>query len=132
MEETPDFSKAFETLQQMLSSGEGQSQIQNILSMFSGNQENNASPDPDSSSGSLIPAQNPSGSDDGIDFDTILKIQGIIQAMNSQKNNPKTAFLHALKPFLKKDRQAKLDQAAQIMSIAAVLKAFKNNDKGGV
>ncbi len=131
MDETPDFSKAFETLQQMLSSDEGQSQIQNIINMFTGTQETDSSPDSHSSSGSLIP-QNLFGNGDGIDFETILKIQSLIQAMNSQKNNPKTAFLHALKPFLKKDRQAKLDQAAQIMSIAAVLKTFKDNDKGGV
>ncbi len=131
MDETPDFSKAFETLQQMLSSDEGQSQIQNVINMFTGNQEPDSSPDPHSSSGSLIP-QNLFGDGGGIDFETIVKIQNLIQAMNSQKNNPKTAFLHALKPFLKKDRQAKLDQAAQIMSIASVLKTFKNNDKGGV
>ena len=130
MEETPDFSKAFETLQQMLSSDEGQSRIQSVINMFTGGQESVSDTDPHTESGSLIP-QNLFGNGDGIDFETILKIQNIIQAMNSQKDNPKTAFLHALKPFLKKDRQAKLDQAAQIMSIAAVLKAFKNNDKGG-
>lgn len=131
MDETPDFSKAFETLQQMLSSDEGQSQIQNVINMFAGNQATNSDSDSHSSSDSLIP-QNLFGNGEGIDFETIVKIQNIIQAMNSQKNNPKTAFLHALKPFLKKDRQAKLDHAAQIMSIAAVLKTFKGNDKGGV
>ncbi len=131
MDETPDFSKAFETLQQMLSSDEGQSQIQNVINMFTGNQETDSNPDLHSSPDSLI-SQNLFGNGDGIDLETIVKIQNIIQAMNSQKNNPKTAFLHALKPFLKKDRQAKLDQAAQIMSIASVLKTFKNNDKGGV
>lgn len=131
MEETPDFSKAFDTLQQMLSSDEGQSQIQSVINMFTGSQESGSNTDSNGESASLIP-QNPFGNGEGIDFETILKIQNIIQSMNSQKDNPKTAFLHALKPFLKKDRQAKLDQAAQIMSIAAVLKAFKNNDKGGV
>ncbi len=131
MEETPDFSKAFETLQQMLSSDQGQSQIQNVINMFTGSQDTGSDADPNATSDGLIP-QNLFGNGEGIDFETIFKIQNIIQAMNSQKDNPKTAFLHALKPFLKKDRQAKLDQAAQIMSIAAVLKAFKNNDKGGV
>ena len=53
-------------------------------------------------------------------------------AISGQKPNEKTVFLQALKPFLKKERREKIEQAAKILTITRALKAFKNNDTGGV
>lgn len=120
MAESPDLSNAIEQLQQMLSSDDGQSQIQNILDMFSSESTDN----------SAESAPPPNG--DGIDFDTVMKISSVMQAMNSTNDNPKTAFLQALKPFLKESRRTKLEQASKLIKIASVLKAFRQDSKGGV
>ena len=128
MGENFDFSKAIEKVQEMLSDEQGQSQIENLLGMFAANQESSETPDlPKDNSLSL---QNLPSSGDGLDFNTIMKIQKIIQAMNNQSDNTKTTFLNSLKPFFSKERREKLDQATKILKITAVLKALKNSEGG--
>lgn len=122
MAESPDLSNAIEQLQQMLSSDDGQSQIQNILEMFtSGN-----------SDGGEETASAPTSGTEGLDLDAVMKISSVMQAMNSEDDNPKTAFLQALKPFLKERRRTKLEQASKLIKIASVLKVFRQNNNGGV
>ncbi len=128
MEENPDFSMAVEKLQEMLGSEDGQSQIQNILGMFaSGNGENteNREEEPAGQTAGLF-------GDGGIDLSSIMQMGGIMSAINGAKQNSHTDFLNALKPFLKQSRRNKLDQAAKIIKMTAVFKAFKENSKGGV
>lgn len=159
MAEGFDLSGAFEQVQQMLSDKDGQMQIQNILSMFSsGGGDENA--EAASSSESLGEnAENASfsensdekvdtfalgnkgsdggkgastGNSDGFDIETMLKISSVLQSLNADDDNPKTAFLKSLKPFLKESRQSKLEQAAKLMKIASVLKLFRQDgNKGG-
>ena len=62
MAESPDLSSAIEQLQQMLSSDDGQSQIQNILDMFTNTNDNSAE------------TAAPPNTGDGLDIDTIMKI----------------------------------------------------------
>ncbi|MBQ9757632.1 MAG: hypothetical protein IJW15_04370 [Clostridia bacterium] len=128
MEETPDFSKAVEKLQEMLGSEDGQSQIQNLLGIFaSGNGETAESREEDAP-----PPEGLFGGNGGMDISTIMQIQGIMSAMNDATQNSHADFLSALKPLLKKSRRKKLEQAAQIMKMTAVFKAFKENRQGGV
>lgn len=117
MAENIDFTNAIEQLQQMLSSDDGQSQIQNILNSFTSEKDEST------------PSHTPRN--DGIDMDTVMKISGIMQAMNNTHDNPKTAFLNSLKPFLKESRQAKLEQATRLIKIASVLKSFNQSNPGG-
>ncbi|MBQ7096948.1 MAG: hypothetical protein IJN96_02640 [Clostridia bacterium] len=121
MADNMDFSNAIEQLQTMLSSDDGQAQIQDIINMFGQNAVENTS----------APSA-PSDAFGGLDMNTIMKISSIIQTMNNDSNNPKTVFLNALKPFLKKNRQNKLEQASKLLKIANVLKAFNQKDQGGV
>ena len=124
MEETPDFSAAFEKIQEMLASSDGQNQIQNLIGMLSSSEEE-GSPNPDNAScGSILP-DSLSALGNGLDFDTIAKISRIMQAMNSREDNPANTFLLSLKPFLTKTRQEKLDHATKLLKITSVLKAFK-------
>lgn len=122
MAESPDLSNAIEQLQQMLSSDDGQSQIQNILNMFTS----------DNSDEPAAPNTSAPNFGDGFDLDTVMKISSIMQAMNNQSDNPKTVFLKSLKPFLKESRQNKLEQATKLMKIASLLRIFRKDDKGGV
>ena len=121
MADNIDFTNAVEQLQQMLSSDDGQSQIQNIINMFtSGNTDNSSAP---SAGNGNLP--------DGADMETVMKIASVMQAMNSANDNEKTVFLNALKPFLKEHRQARLEQATKLLKIASVLKTFNQSNRGG-
>ena len=122
-----DFSKAFEKVQQMLSDSDGQSQIQNILNMFSN--ETTPSEDPDNCS-SLPVLSNSASSFDPSDLEMLLKIKNIMSAMNNNKSSQQSDFLRSLKPFLKTERQAKLEQAIKFMNAAKVFKAFKEINEG--
>jgi len=124
MEETPDFSAAFEKVQEMLASSDGQSQIQNLIGMLSSSNEEDSTKPDNETCGNILP-DSLSALGNGLDFDTLSKISCIIQAMNSREDNPANTFLLSLKPFLTKSRQEKLDQATKLLKITSVLKAFK-------
>ncbi len=127
MDETPDFSAAFEKIQEMLASDDGQNQIQNLLGMLSTSTEETDSVN----HGSALP-ESLSTFGNGFDFETLSKISGIMRALNSEEDNSKTAFLLSLKPFLTKSRQKKLEQASKLIKLTSILKAFKAKEKGGV
>ena len=130
MEETPDYSAAIEKVQELLSTSDGQNQIQNLISALSSSAEDSAS-NPDTANHGNTLSDSLSALGNGLDFDTITKISGIMQAMNSRENNPANTFLHSLKPFLTKSRQKKLEQASNLLKITTVLKAFSGKEKGG-
>ncbi len=131
MEETPDFSAAFEKIQGMLASSDGQNQIQNLISMLSSSAEESTPESPNANPNSALP-DSLAAIGNGLDFDTIAKISGIIQAMNTRDASPSNTFLLSLKPFLTKNRQEKLEQASRLLKITSILKAFKSNGKGGI
>lgn len=131
MAEELDLSKALEEVQQMLSSEDGQEQIQNLLGMLSGQGEENesaAKEEPQKTDPSFDINNLMSGLGD---IETLMKIKNVMGAMNSQKNDSNAAFLQALRPFLKKERRDKIDKAAKLLTITNALKAFKNSGLGG-
>ncbi|MBR5155500.1 MAG: hypothetical protein IKW62_03320 [Clostridia bacterium] len=132
MSEELDFSKAIEQVQQMLSSEEGESQIQNLIGMLTG-KDSSASDTDAQSSGQSSPSFDQEGLFSNLsDIETIMKIKNIMGVLGNQKNDTNTAFLNSLKPFLKKDRQEKLEQATKLMSIAKAIKLLKDSGIGGV
>lgn len=114
-EESIDLSGAVDMLKNMMSSDDGQQQIQNILRMFHGD----APPE----------NQPPGTGTGGIDSDNLemmLKLQQAMTRMNSQKNNEQTQLLLALKPFLKPSRQEKVDRAMKLMKLTGVLEIMRD------
>lgn len=79
---------------------------------------------PSLSSGSSSEKSN----DFGFDFDinTILKIKSMIGSVQ-EKNSPRIQLLNALKPFLHKERQEKLDEYIKLANIIAILEIFGEN-----
>ena len=63
-----------------------------------------------------------------IDLETIMKMKSIMDSLNNSNNNDAN-LLYSLKPYLRKSRQAKLDQYINILKISQVSKIFKN-EKG--
>ena len=106
---------AIEKLKDMLSSEEGQSQIQDILGMFAGGADN----DTDSA--------NVSAGDsnfDAPDMEMLFKIQQVASAMQSGESSQHTQFLRSLRPYLKESRQKKLDGAVKLLGAANAMKMF--------
>ena len=74
-----------------------------------------------------------SSSDFNLDIQTILKIKDIMGKMN-QKNIPRNNLLNSLKPFLRKEKQEKLDEYIKYANLLNLLELFnstggeKNND----
>ena len=66
--------------------------------------------------------------DFNLDIETILKIKDIMQQMN-QKNAPRNNLLNSLKPFLRKNKQEKLDEYIKYANLLNLLELF--NSKGG-
>lgn len=118
MDENMDLSGAVDMLKDMLSNEEGQQQIQNILGMFGGGQEESGSPG--MATGGIDP--------DNVEM--MLKIQQVMAAMNSRKNDSQTRFLQSLKPFLKPERQKKVDSAVRLLGMTRALEVMKSMNGG--
>lgn len=85
-----------------------------LLSSFVSNSDSNSNTSENSSS--------------TIDLETIMKIKSIMEALNT-KNDPRSNLLYSLKPYLRKSKQNKLDQYANLLKITQVTDLFKN-EKG--
>ncbi|MBQ9737761.1 MAG: hypothetical protein IJV86_05135 [Clostridia bacterium] len=126
-----DLSKAISEVQQMLSSDDGQNQLQSLIKSLSGGEEKNEESTFNEERGSseTAPLDLFSGLGDAA---TLLKIKSVMDAVGSGGEDSNAAFLKALKPFLKEERRRKLDSAAKILTVTKALKAFKDLGIGGV
>lgn len=59
------------------------------------------------------------------DINTILKMKGIMDKMNSQ-NNPRNNLLYSLKPFLRDNKKEKLEQYIKISNILSIFELLGN------
>ena len=131
MSDEIDLSKAISEVQQMLSSDDGQNQLQSLIKSLSGGETKNEESTFDEERG-------PSGTSpidlfSGLgDAGTLLKIKSVMDMVGSGGEDSNAAFLKALKPFLKEERRRKLDSAAKILTVTKALKAFKELGIGGV
>lgn len=64
---------------------------------------------------------NQSSSMPNIDIETMLKLQKVMSAMNSNSNSSGANLLRSLKPYLKPSRQAKVDEYIQLLNIEKVI-----------
>ena len=104
--------------------------INQILNKFSDNPSNSSSnSNTNTSDNQNSFTSNITGeSDFNLDIETILKIKNIMQQMN-QKNVPRNNLLNSLKPFLRKEKQEKLDEYIKYANLLNLLELF--NSKGG-
>ena len=94
--------------------------ISDILSNLNSSDKSSASNDSSTSS-------NSDGLHSNIDINTFLKMKEIMDKINSTHNDKRSNLLLALKPYLRKSRQSKLDQYMKLLNMAPLLEIFKNN-----
>lgn len=130
MAEEFDFSKGIEQLQEMLSTKEGEEQIQNILGSLMGSASDTSADESNPTTNtSSAEAHGQNGIGDILsglgNMDTLMKIQKVMNAVSNTKDSSAANFLQALKPYLSKERRQKVDQAAKLITVTKALKAFK-------
>ena len=62
-----------------------------------------------------------------IDINTLLKMQEIMKAMNTEQSSSRANLLRSLKPYLKPSRQEKVDQYIQLLNMEKVIELLNNN-----
>ena len=65
-----------------------------------------------------------------LDFETILKMKSIMETFN-KKDDPRSNLLYSLKPYLRENKQKKLDQYVNLFKITQVTSLFKNEKGDG-
>lgn len=119
-----DISDVFEKLNNIAGSNNiSPDMINNLFNMLNnssnseGNTNNhqNSSPSPD--------YQDTTVNNNGIDFETIMRMKTIIDKMNT-KDDPRSNLLQSLKPYLKDSRKSKVDQYIQLMNMSKVMDVF--------
>ena len=131
-------------LNSLLSNPDAMSQIMQLAQSLSGGQQENPAPPPSPSPPSPPPqfsfdqlfqgGQNnhaPSGSGDllssltgGMDPSLMLKLLPLIQELGGQQDSNARHLLYALRPYLREDRQAKVERALQLARLFHVGKKF--------
>ena len=134
-----DMSELFYNFNKMLQNDEIPDEVKNMMNQFSSsksdnlnncnnsnysnscNVENHISSKKDSNS-----VQNDNSSNNNFEFDmnTMLKMKSIIEALNSNQNNPRSNLLKSLKPYLKPSRKEKVDKYIQLMNMGKVFEAM--------
>ena len=111
--------------------------IQNFSSMMSsnssGNNKNENNNSNDNNNNNINNANNNTSNNNfdfsNIDMNTILKMQSIMSKMNNS-NDPRSNLLYSLKPYLREERKAKVDQYANLLNVAKLAELFNNNPNG--
>ena len=105
--------------------------IQNFSSMMQNNTSSSSKffSDSNSQSNNSNSNNNQSGFDfNNIDMNTILKLKSVMEKMN-KKNDPRANLLYSLKPYLREEKKEKLDQYANLLNVANIVEALKNENK---
>ena len=106
----------------------------NSNSSSESNKNNNSAPFSEDTKGifsnftadSFSSTSNNSNNKNNIDINTIIKIKSIIDSLN-KNDDPNSNLLYSLKPYLRKSRQEKLDQYANILKISKIVNTFSKN-----
>lgn len=135
-----DMADMLKNFSSMMEGKEIPDNIKEMLNSFTNNSSNNNSNNPDNSTNSNSNRNtdtnfnntndsNQSSGMPNIDIETMLKLQKVMSAMNSNSNSSGANLLRSLKPYLKPSRQAKVDEYIQLLNIEKVIGLM--NSSGG-
>ena len=126
--ENNDMQNLCAQVNQMLQNGNIPDELKNIVN----NMNNSSTANENSSTASSKNVSNNNNSDSSssdfnfsdIDINTLLKMKQVMEAMNSNKDDPRANLLLSLKPYLKKSRQDKVEQYVKLFGIGKAFEAF--------
>ena len=125
-----------EKLNTLLSDPDAMSQVVNMAQALSaqmgGNApqgEGNAAPPPQNAS-PPPDAGNPFSQLGAIDPELLQRLIPVIKQMNRPEISETSAFLYALRPFLRPSRRDKVDRAVQLARMIHLAKTFFNSQEG--
>lgn len=125
-----DMSELMNKLNDMLNS-DSSSDLKNLINNFANNSDNKSSDTSDYSNNSNHNSNNNDDDDEfsnfNIDFETIMKIKTMMDALNTKKDDPRAKLLKSLKPYLKESRKNKVDQYIGLLNMSQVFELFKNS-----
>ena len=112
-----------EQLNNILSNPNAMSQIMQLAQSLSGGQERPTAPPPPQAKQSS-PPDLLSSLTGGIDPKLMARLLPIIQELGSQQDSNARALLYALRPYLKEERQEKVERALQLARLFHLGKKF--------
>lgn len=125
-----------EKLNTLLSDPDAMSQVVNMAQALSAQMGGNA---PQGEGSTAPPPQNASPPPDAgnpfsqlgsIDPELLQRLIPVIKQMNRPESSETSAFLYALRPFLKPSRRDKVDRAVQLARMIHLAKTFFNSQEG--
>lgn len=110
-----------EQLNQILGDPQAMEQIMALAQSLSGKQEEERQPEEETQPPAEHDPPSPLSALDGLDPRLLRMGMGLLSEYSAQ-DDKKTALLAALKPFLKPERQEKMDQAVRIARLTRVIR----------
>lgn len=119
-------------LNSLLSDPAGMAQVVQLAQQLSSTMEPSAAPTPQSGAPTPPPSPNPPPSTalpGGIDLGTISRFLPMLQALSSDQSHS-MQLLNALRPYLKEEKQGKVERAARLARLITVGKRFLSEWEG--
>ena len=113
-------------LKSLLSDPAGMAQVVQLAQQLSSTMEPSAAPTPQSGAPTPPPSPNPPPSTalpGGIDLGTVSRFLPVLQALSSDQSHS-MQLLNALRPYLKEEKQGKVERAARLARLITVGKRF--------
>lgn len=119
-------------LNSLLSDPAGMAQVVQLAQQLSSTMEPSAAPTPQSGAPTPPPSPNPPPSTalpGGIDLGTVSRFLPVLQALSSDQSHS-MQLLNALRPYLKEEKQGKVERAARLARLITVGKRFLTEWEG--
>lgn len=119
-------------LNSLLSDPAGMAQVVQLAQQLSSTMEPSAAPTPQSGAPTPPPSPNPPPSTallGGIDLGTVSRFLPMLQALSSDQSHS-MQLLNALRPYLKEEKQGKVERAARLARLITVGKRFLTEWEG--
>lgn len=119
-------------LNSLLSDPAGMAQVVQLAQQLSSTMEPSAAPTPQSGAPTPPPSPNPPPSTalpGGIDLSTVSRFLPMLQALSSDQSHS-MQLLNVLRPYLKEEKQGKVERAARLARLITVGKRFLTEWEG--
>ena len=104
--------------------------IANLKFLLNNSNDNNNSNETVDNPDSFNDSSN-SSNDINFDINTFIMLKKVMDAFNLSSNDSRSTLLYSLKPYLRKEKQDKIDQYIQLLKIEQVIRILSAKDNNG-